>query len=112
MQDTSKTVSPKFSQVPFDLSTVYGVWIHGKGWLKTPKGEPFTDFNKAVVGGAASFFGSRARVVPFDDAMLELEATFIASEKHWLNRLSEWIGKRFSKSTNSTALPSAESAKT
>jgi len=75
---------------PDQPEIAYGVWLRGEGWLRTPKGDPFTDLSREVALGAASFFGRRARVVPFDDAMLELERKFLDGERgliHALGRL-------------------------
>jgi len=72
--------------------TAYGVWIRGKGWLRNAKGDFFADLSREVALGAASFFGDKARVVPFDDAMGDLESKFIDGERTWSETL--WLNVR------------------
>lgn len=82
------------ASAPDQPEIAYGVWIRGVGWLRTPKGEPFSDLAREVALGAASFFGARARVVPLDEAMIDLEPKFIAGERDWLARARDGLFKR------------------
>ncbi|MGB8647345.1 MAG: hypothetical protein WCF84_19075 [Anaerolineae bacterium] len=59
----------------------YAVWIRGKGWLRDSGDSVFADLHIEMAQGAAQLWGKGARVVPFDDAMLNLEKVFLARER-------------------------------
>ncbi len=60
---------------------VYGVWIPGLGWLKSPDGRHFADLNREAAESACRLYGPGARVEVFDDAMRDLEPVFLEQER-------------------------------
>lgn len=70
---------------------VYGVWLHGKGWLKDEGGtKPFADEQREVADSAARLWGRGALVTPIDDALIELEKMLVARErKNWWVRVTD-----------------------
>lgn len=66
--------------------TEYGIWIHGKGWLRVPDNTPSpsawttdrADFAKQV----AADYGPEAVVKLFDEELGFLEPVFIQREAH------------------------------
>ncbi len=74
-------------------SIAYAVWIRGRGWLRDDGGNVFADLHLEMAQGAAELWGSGARVVPFDDSMLNLEKVFLAHEheSRLISRLKWWF---------------------
>ena len=66
----------------------YGVWIRGKGWLRVKENEVFADDIRANAESAAFLYGRGAIVLPFDDELLGLEATFLQRDRQWQSRLA------------------------
>lgn len=81
-------------------TTVYGVWIHGQGWLKKDGDAPlpmrvFASPSKDLAAGAAALWGVGAQVQPIDNSLIELESVFVgrdqqrqpaAPERKWWRR--------------------------
>lgn len=76
MNDTTFQIAPP--------QIVYAVWIRGQGWLKEKddeRGTTFVAFSPEVAASAAQLWGAEARVLAFDQSLLDLESKFLEREQ-------------------------------
>jgi hypothetical protein len=65
------------------MAKYYGVWITGKGWLKTEKGI-FASEEMEVAQSAARFWAERGEAMPIDESAQDFEPLFLAAEQERL----------------------------
>lgn len=103
-------VSARVTLATITPPLMFGVWIPGKGWLKSADGKhTFADRRIEVAESAARLYGRGAVAIPVDErdrtnpdapsAMEELEATFLAQERgtaaqRWPARLARWLKRQ------------------
>lgn len=62
------------------MSKYYGVWIKGKGWLKTERGI-FGSEELDVAQAAAKFWAENGEAMPIDEFAKDWEPLFLEAEQ-------------------------------
>lgn len=69
----------------------YGIWVPGRGWLRGPRGA-FADPRLKIVRTAARLYGEPVQILPIDDALAEMERTFLDLEdRRKVERRLRWL---------------------